>query len=207
MAVLLTGVTAPLVAGKFSFAGTFTNDSDIQLFSFNLLAGTTVTLQTFSYGGGNNSAGNTILPGGIEPTLQVFDFPSGAINGGSILPGEVGNCGPRNTDPNRALHLCRDDFAQVFLAAGTYVLALTENPNVANGSNLSDGFFADADPTTFNQNHFADVLGQPGDGHWALDILAVDGASPLVGTPEPGSALLAVSAFFLAGLGFRRRLR
>jgi hypothetical protein len=205
-AVLLAGMTAPASAASFSYTGNFVNDSDVQLFNFNLLASTTVTLQTFSYGGGTNSAGNTIVSGGFEPTLQIFDFPSGAINGGSILPGDVASCGPRNTDPNRPIHLCREDFAQVFLAAGNYVVALTENPNVANGPNLSDGFFADTDPqnlTAINQNHFADVASQPGDGHWALDITVRDvGAA----TPEPGSALLAVPALFLVGLGIRKRV-
>jgi len=203
LAILLVGISAPAVAVNFSFTGNFVNDNDVQLFNFNLLADATVTLQTFGYGGGTNANGDAILPGGFESTLQIFDYPSGAVNGGSILPGEVPNCGPRNPDPGR-LGFCRDAYAQVFLTAGSYQVALTQYDNLANSTNLSNGFTHDGDPS-FNSG-FMGTFGFQGDSHWALDIVAADSASPVVGAPEPGSALLAAPAFLLIGLGIRRRV-
>jgi hypothetical protein len=140
-----------------------------------------------------------ILPGGFESTLQIFASPSGLAIGGPILPGPDPTCGPRNPDPNR-LNFCFDAYAQVFLTAGDYEVALTQSPNTANG-NLGDGFLYDADPN-FN-NGFVGTFGLQGDSHWALDIT---GTSPAV-VPEPRSALLVASAFLLVGLGVHKRVR
>ena len=60
-------------AGQFSFAGSFTNDNDVQFFTFSLFSPNTVTLQTWGYGGGTNAAGQSIAPGGFESILQVYD--------------------------------------------------------------------------------------------------------------------------------------
>jgi hypothetical protein len=132
--------------------------------------------------------------------LQLFAMPSGLAVSGSILPGPNPTCPPRNPDPNR-LNFCFDVYAQVFLTAGNYLVALTQNPNTANG-NLSDGFLYDGDPN-FN-NGFVGTFGFQGDSHWALDISV---PPAVVGTPEPGSALLAASALFLVGVGIRKRVR
>jgi len=81
--LLLSG---PVCASQFSFEGTSTNDNDVQFFNFNILSATTITLQTFGYGGGINAAGQTILPGGFEPVLQVYDLATGLAEGGPLLP-------------------------------------------------------------------------------------------------------------------------
>src|SRR5436305_13292621 len=80
-------LAAPGFAGQFSFAGSFGNDNDVQLFTFSLLSGTTVTLQTLGYGGGVNANGQTIAPGGFEAVLQVYQQGSGIAMGGPIQPG------------------------------------------------------------------------------------------------------------------------
>ncbi len=134
------------------------NDNDVQRFNFDVLVNTTVTLQTFGYGGGTNANGDVIPSGGFESTLQIFAIPSGLAVGGSILPGPDPTCGPRTPDPTR-LNFCFDVYAQVFLTAGNYEVALTQSPNVANG-NLGDGFLYDADPN-FN-NGFVGTLGFQG---------------------------------------------
>jgi hypothetical protein len=200
LAVLLAGMTAPASAASFSYTGNFVNDNDVQKISFSLLFDTTVTLETFGYGGGTNANGTVIPSGGFESTLQLFAIPSGLAVGGSILPGPSPTCGPRVPDPTR-LNFCQDAYAQVFLTAGNYLVALTQNPNTANG-NLGDGFLFDADPN-FN-NGFVGTFGFQGNSHWALDITA---AAAVAATPEPGSALLAASALFLVGLGIRKRIR
>jgi hypothetical protein len=200
LALLLAGVTVPASAASFSYMGNFVEDNDVQKISFTLLFDTTVTLETFGYGGGINGKGAVIVPGGFEPTLQLFALPSGLAVSGSILPGPDPTCGPRIPDINRN-NFCFDAYAQVFLTAGDYVVALTQNPNTANG-NLGDGFLYDADPN-FN-NGFVGTFNFQGTNAWALDITAADATVP---TPEPGSALLAASALLLAGFGIRRRVR
>ena len=193
-------MTVPAVADSLSFTGNFVNDNDVRFFNFVLLADTNVTLQTFGYGGGTNANGDVILPGGFESALQLFATPSGLAVGGPILPGPDPTCGPRTPDPNR-LNFCFDAYAQVFLTAGDYQLALTQSPNLANG-NLGDGFFYDSDPN-FNSG-FVGTFGFQGDSHWAVDIIT---GSPVSAVPEPGSALLAASAFLLVGLAVRKRAR
>jgi hypothetical protein len=195
LAVLLAGMAVPASASSLSFVGDFTNDNDVQQISFTLLSDSMVTLETFGYGGGTNANGVVIPAGGFESLLQLFAMPSGLALGGPILPGPNPTCGPRTPDPNR-LNFCFDAYAQVFLTAGDYLVALTQNPNTANG-NLVDGFLFDADPN-FN-NGFVGTFGFQGTSHWALDIT---GAS----APEPGSALMAVSALLVVGFGVRKRV-
>jgi hypothetical protein len=189
-------MTVSASATTFSYAGNFGNDNDVQTFNVNLLFDTTVTLQTFGYGGGTNGNGAVIPSGGFESILQVFAMPSGLAVGGSILPGPDPTCGLRTPDPNR-LNFCFDAYTQLFLTAGDYLVALAQNPNTANG-NLADGFLYDADPN-FN-NGFVGTFGFQGGNQWALDITVGPAA------PEPRSALLAASAFLLVGLVVRRRV-
>jgi hypothetical protein len=193
-------LTAPGFAGQFSFTGVFANDNDVQLFTFGLLAPTTVTLQTWSYGGGTDANGQTIAAGGFEPLLEVFDALSLAPASGLLLPGTFSSCPPNRADTNR-IPACYDVLAQLSLTAGNYFLALTQNPNAAVG-NLGDGFQFDGDPT-FNSG-FAGSFGAQGDGHWEVDILAADNAAAVTATPEPGSLWLSAAAMLLAGIGFRK---
>jgi hypothetical protein len=199
-AALLAGMTLCASAASISYTGNFVNDNDVQTIGFSLLSATTVTLETFGYGGGTNANGDLILPGGFESTLQLFALPSGFAVGGSILPGPDPSCGPRTADPSR-FNFCFDAYAQVFLTPGDYIVALTQNSNTANG-NLGDGFQFDSDPNF--SSGFVGTFGYQGTSQWALDITSPDA---VVGAPEPGSALLALSAFLLAGLGIRKRVR
>jgi hypothetical protein len=207
-AVIAAALALPAFPAAFSFEGTFFHDNDVQLFNFSLLSPTTVTLETWSYGGGTLANGNTVSPGGFAPELQVFDAPSGDAQGGLIVPGVYPDCAPRNPDPNRAPS-CQDAYAQMFLAAGSYYLSLTQAGNDPLGDpviNLSAGFFwlnGPAPDPNFNGG-FQTIMGQ-GTGAWALDILSVDSAGPLTGAPEPGSALLAAAVVLLVGIGARRK--
>jgi len=193
-------LVAPGFAGQFSFTGVFANDNDVQLFTFNLLAPTTVTLQTWSYGGGANVNGQTIAAGGFEPLLEVFDALSSAPASGLLLPGTFSSCPPNQPDTNR-IPSCYDVLAPLSLTAGNYFLALTQNPNAAVG-NLGDGFQFDGDPT-FNSG-FVGSFGAQGDGHWAVDIVSADAAAEVTAVPEPGSLWLSAAAMLLAGIGFRK---
>jgi hypothetical protein len=111
-------------------------------------------------------------------------------------------------------------------AAGTYTLALSTfaNPGVGN---LSDGFFAESVLGLTPPSNFTCESGSPGfqgnpptvpvdqpfcdefspgmqrTGNWALDILNVDSATELTGTPEPATFTLCVLGilFFCAKQG------
>src|SRR5215831_14637431 len=97
LCVLLLALQTCLTAGQFSFAGTFVNDNDLQLFTFLLGAPGTVTLQTLGYGGGTNANGQIVSAGGFEPVLGIFDALGTAVSG-PIQPGPNPTCPPRNPD-------------------------------------------------------------------------------------------------------------
>src|SRR5882724_6660189 len=136
--LMLMVFAAPGLANDFSFIGNFVQDNDIQLFSFHLFDPGTVTLQTWSYGGGFNQRGEAIDPGGFEPVLQVYDASTGATYGPGVFfypgPGAYSSCNPNNPDDSRAG--CFDIYTQVNLDAGYYYLALAQNPNSPAGPNL-----------------------------------------------------------------------
>jgi MYXO-CTERM domain-containing protein len=214
----------------FSFTGTFTSDTDIQFFTFTLNADTpNVTIETLSYGGGVNAAGTTIPAGGFDPIISLF-----AADGTQMNPGQSGSCPPQTIDP--ATGDCGDVYYPTTLSfpagiwpAGTYIVALTENPNSSVG-NLSDGFFdsvvlgfgpdtnftCEEGPTGFQGNPPTfpvtdpfcsefDPLNQR-DGSWALDILNVDSAEEGLGSPEPASGVAALIGLVVLCLIRRRRL-
>lgn len=200
LSLVLLGFAVPASASVVSFTGTFTEDNDVQLFTFSLLTSSTVTLQTLGFGGsadnpgGTNAAGQIILPGGFESVLQIYDAATGDAIGGPILPGPDPDCSPRTPDPNRA-GFCQDAYAQEFLPAGNYLLALTQNANLPNG-NLSDGFYyADTVPDPNFNSGFVGSFGFPGSGRWAVDLLSVDSAQEV---PEPAPAVLTASALLAA---------
>jgi hypothetical protein len=122
-----------------------------------------------------------------------------------LLPGNDPPCAPRQADANR-LGACFDVFAQLSLNAGNYILALTQEANEPLG-NLSDGFFyINIIPDQNFNNGFVDAFGQPGDGHWALDISGVDSAAQLgAATPEPATGLMAAGVLLIGFFKFRRK--
>jgi hypothetical protein len=192
----------PACAANISLTGTFVHDNDVQLFTFNLSSASTVTFQTLGFGGsadnpgGTNAAGQVILPDGFESVLQVYDGITGVAIGGPILPGPDPGCAPRTPDPGRG-NFCQDAYGQESLAAGIYLLALTQNPNLPNG-NLNDGFFyVDTIPDPNFNSGFVGTFGFQGTGRWAVDILNVDAATAV---SEP-TLMPLTGALLLAGLG------
>ena len=202
IAILVFGISSTQVSASTLYSGTgnFESDNGVIFVPFTLLNSSLVTFQTFGYGGGTNASSAVIANGGFEPLLQLFNVPDGSLNGGSIFPGPNPLCGPRVPDPNR-LNFCFDVFAQSVLAPGDYLLALTQNANTTAGTNLSDGFVYDGDPS-FNSG-FVGTFGFEGDSHWALDVTAIDVTAS--GVPEPASLWMTAPALLLAGLRLRRR--
>src|SRR3954447_10666394 len=140
VAVVFLGFSVPGVAAtSFSFTGNFIHDNDVQLFNFNLTGGGSISVQILGYGGGVNALGQTLLPGGFESILALYTSTGTAVSG-PIFPGPNPTCSPRIPDPNR-LNACLDAYQTgISLAAGNYILALTQSANTPNGD-LSDGFF------------------------------------------------------------------
>src|SRR5215212_8758194 len=80
IALILAAFAVPGFANQFSFIGTFAHDNEVQLFAFQMLQADTVTLQTWSYGGGFNTRGDLINAGGFVPVLQIYDAGTGEAN-------------------------------------------------------------------------------------------------------------------------------
>jgi hypothetical protein len=203
-------VAAPAHAATFSFTGQFSQDTDLALFEFTLAAPTAgVELRTFAYAGGSNGAGQAIAGGGFEPVLSLFMADGSAMNPGpsgpcgGVLPADssTGACG--DVDYPTTL-----SFPAGVWAAGSYTVALSSFANPAVG-NFADGFFADVVLGISSPGNFTCAVGAPGyqgsppsapvdgafcdeylpgsqrDGHWALDIIAVDSARQTSPVPLP----------------------
>jgi hypothetical protein len=188
----LLAATAP--AASFSFTGSFTQDDDSRLFQFNLAAPSTVTLRTYGYAGGVNSANQIIAAGGFDPLLTLFVGTGPTAF--QLSTNNDGGCSSVGTDPNT--NTCWDAYLQIVnLTAGSYTLVLTQNDNFPGGL-LADAFsrFGEGNFTAgaFGgfPGPFVDANPAQRTGFWAVDILgvssAVDTASAAI--PEPSSLVL-----------------
>jgi hypothetical protein len=177
---LLIAIAALSHAGTFSFEGTSTHNSDVQLFNVTIGASSDVVLRTWSWAGGVNAAGNTIARGGFDPILALFDSTGTRIGQNDDSP-----------DGFVAVDAITGDAYDTYLAlpslaSGTYTAAVMEWDNYAIGPKLSNGFTYGAGDNF--AGGFPDWDGS--DGHWAFDVLGVDAAVAPTGTPEPSSVLL-----------------
>lgn len=188
--------------GSATYSGTIASDDELNLFTLHLTTLTDVNIQTNSFA--TSDPGNGIL-GGFSPALTLFsaDGTFLAFNNG----GELGACGLRATDA--ASGYCLDAFISLTLESGDYLLALSEDPNLALG-NYSDGFKFDGQGN-FTAAQFG--LGDATTPCWLFDnsqrscnwsvVATVTPASPAV--PEPATIGLAFCG--LAGcLAYKRRV-
>ncbi len=186
----------------YSFTGNFTQDDDVQLFSFTVGSTSTITLRTLSYAGGTNADGSLISAGGFDPILSLFDS-----SGLQIYENDDG--GPPDVGIDLVVFLAFDTFLQVELTPGIYTAAISQYDNFANGPTLGDGFSRDG------QGNFAggfiDYFGNQRTNEWAFDILNVEGAYaqheyPETPVPEP-STLTLMGFGILAGGVFRKKFK
>lgn len=169
-----------VMSASLSFTGNFTQDTDVQWFDFSIAAdSSSVLINTLSLNGGTNVAGNSIAGGGFDPYIVLWN----KMTGDWVFDTFGKNDGEEASISSNYYGT---------LLAGSYLVALTQNDNVALG-NLIEGFAAGSGLTEFNPSAPFTGHGGGGSGHWALDIQNVD--APLSAVPTPGALPL-----FLMGL-------
>ncbi len=198
-------------ASNITLQGLVTQDDQVQLFDVVVATASSVDMRTYSYAGGTTSTGIVIPRGGFDPILTLFD------PGGAFLTDNDEGTGVA-TDP--ATGEAFDARITATLAAGSYIVALTQFDNFAAG-NLESGFVEaghpqfTADPTFTTggpcpSNMFRDISSTAGrcrNGNWAVDfvnVTSVMARSPS-SVPEPNASFLLGSG--LIGLGFVLRRR
>ena len=157
LAVCVLPMTAS--GSAFSFTGTLTIPESVFETTFTLPSSSTVTFQTWGFGGGTNAGGQTISAGGFDPLIALFSGPVATAtiyadgSGNPLADADnlfnspwsyVGNCPPAGTVAIGSDNDCGDDFMQATLAPGAYTLVLSDAnyiPNAIydNGA-LSEGF-------------------------------------------------------------------
>ena len=198
----LTLFTAPACATQISLVGSLDpNDANsVFLYSFTLNAASSLTIQSYGYGGsvnasgGTNAAGTVIPAGAFDTYISLF---AGAGNGAAFLvSNDDGNCPPGN-----ALPACHDSTLQVAALAGSYVLALSVFDNFSFAENfgagtLGNGFIGLGD-------YFDAASGVIRSPNFAVDISGA-GLAPPSQTPEPASWAMAAAALLFVLVPKRR---
>jgi hypothetical protein len=192
-------------AAFFSFSGNFTSDDDKAFFTFAISAPGTVSLQSWSYGGGVDPLSNVIAGGGFGPVLSLFDsggnllgFDRGGVVGG-VPPNDCG-AGGRSVDVVSGQ--CLDAYLQTPLGlSGTYTVVISEQDNTPNGPNLTDGFALDG-TGNFTGGPFIDAGGFQRTSSYHFTVGPVENAVTVI--PEPATGLLALAAIGI-GTALRKR--
>jgi hypothetical protein len=198
--IYLVPLLLPIQAfASFTFSGSFNQDDNMPEFQFTISAISTVSLESFSYGGD----GSTVSPGGFAPVLSVFGVGgSGPLtllgfDDGGVAPA---GCGSRLIDP--ATHLCFDaDLMLPSLNPGTYLVVLTENDNTPNGPDFAGGFNEQGNGN-FTGGPFLDPFGNQRTPNFDFTISGADSAASL---PEPSTVSLLIAGLGL--LAFKRKMR
>lgn len=196
-AALITPLCLQAQAGNTVLSGSFNTDNQLYTYDFSTSTTQSYSFFTTSYGGGTNLDGTSTPAGGFVPVLTLF-YGDGDVIGPSSPGG--------NADPITGL--ADDASLSDVLSPGSYILVLSEFPNVALG-NLSDGFLFASDPTATG-----DVCGVGGGTFLESDVApcvqrtdsyTLDISSSAV-TPEPPSWILLLSSALISVAVYRRVL-
>jgi hypothetical protein len=126
-------------AAGISCTGSLDSPEDVFLEPFTLLSDSTVTIQTYGFGGGINAAGATISAGGFDPLAALF---SGPATNATVLMDSGSNpiasadtlfglyfpgCPPAGTvTVGTVPGNCGDNQVTAALTAGSYTLLLSD---------------------------------------------------------------------------------
>jgi hypothetical protein len=173
--------TLPDASNTFR-TGILTDPNAIVSYLFTLDSNSTVTFQSYSWGGGTNAAGNAIASGGFDPLLTLFN----GTTGGYIID-QPDTFGTSNLD----FQLVQD------LAAGNYRAVISASGNFANAVDPS-GNFSDDFTRGATDADFVNVTSA-----YAFDIKVAK--KPATTVPEPSDLVGTVVAGFTVVM-LRRRL-
>ncbi|MET0048587.1 MAG: DVUA0089 family protein, partial [Sedimenticola sp.] len=185
-----------LMAGQahaisYSYTGNFEGDDSRFYTTFGVTTASTVNLTSWGYAGGTNAAGDTIVDGGFDTQLFVFDSSGSLVasndDGSSVVSASSG--------------LSWDALLSLSLGIDTYTVVLTQFNND----------FISGDPVTGSWSgagvsNFVDVSGSQRTSAYAFDISGdyiTDVTGFQVDVPEP--ATLTLMGLGLAGIGFARK--
>jgi hypothetical protein len=203
-------------ASSISCTGTLGTPEDVFLETFTLAASSSVTVQTYGFGGGMNAAGTLISPGGFDSLVALFSgpadhatvltdassnpiasadtlslFSAGCPPAGTVMVGSVpGNCG--------------DNQLPASLGPGTYTLLLSDanfvpvavNPGLPGAFDLTDpSVYTDLTGGAF-QTCASLTDCNIDTGNFAVDI----SGSPTAPSPVPEPASLGWLSLLVAAL-------
>jgi hypothetical protein len=180
-----------------SFTGSFDNDNSRYYIDFDVtLDATSVDFTSWGYAGGVNAAGETIVDGGFDSQLFIFDSSNNllasnddASNIESILSGNSW-----------------DAFISIMLNQGSYTAVLTQYNSDYVSGDLFSGVWTDASVTDFmdvsdSQRTSAFAFDISGDSLENVDGNGVD-TTP---NPIPEPTTIALFGLALAGFAARRK--
>jgi hypothetical protein len=173
--------TLPDTSNTFS-TGILPDPNAIVSYLFTLDSNSTVTFQSYSWGGGTNAAGAAIAPGGFDPLLTLFDDTTG----GYIID-QPDTFGTSNLDFQLVQDLAAGNYRAVISAAGNFANAVDPS------GNFSDGFSRSAAVADF-----VNVTSE-----YAFNIKVTK--KPATTVPEPSDLIGTVVAGFTVVM-LRRRL-
>jgi len=215
LAFLLVAVAAS--AATLSTTGTLATPEEYIDFQITIgINNSAITLQTYGFGGGTNHLGDTIVSGGFDSFVGLFEgsgSDAAFIAGSSdILSDFSPGCPPAGTlTVGSVTGQCGDDFLHVTgLAKGTYTAILSDGSYVPTAVFETSGLLGDgfSDLTNGVFQTCADIDNCNVDtGNWAMDITVPEGATVVsVSTaPEPGSGALLGICFAVGAVWQVRR--
>lgn len=185
---LLLGFVTAGAASAASFSASFTSDDQMFEANFTPTAPSTLVAYTTSY-----------ATGGFVPVLSVFNQVTGAF---IALDGGDASCTNGRTK-DATTGLCNDAYLSTSLAAGNYLVVLTEFDNFPNG-NFTDGF-SQAGKGDFT----ASACGTTGP-FWETDLAPCAQRTGFLSltvssTPEPATSWLMLSVLAFGALRLVRK--
>jgi hypothetical protein len=176
------------------------NPNDVLLYAFSLSTASTLTIQSYGYGGtsaapgGTNAAGAVIPAGGFDSYVSLFSGTGPTAT--FLASNDDGLCPLGNASP-----ACHDStLVMTALAAGSYTMALSAFDNFSFAENFGSGTLGDG--FIGLGNYYDASSGMVRTSNYAVDV----SASSLVVAPVPEPATLPVAALgFLAFLWASQR--